>query len=241
MKPGVDGLNASTSATTFNERGYPTEIRERTSNRIFHGTGTDSVEIHEIPRFKDGLQSRPGGDGGTPDSTIRASAECQTEDVVAITKREIRNDVAAAKTNSIVDAFLWKARNWRLPAPTMQCPRFERRPRRRDKMNGSDQCASDPDEIDLSHMSTPRLRKCAHTKLFIPDRIPLLIGLWCSSASKALSNKWAPVRAISNITGAEAAREMCRPRDVDRWRRSTIPRRSVRPDRRSGLPVEQRL
>lgn len=53
MKPGADGgpLHDELKAW-FNERGYPTEVKNGRRSGFFHGTGHGlGLEIHEVPRF----------------------------------------------------------------------------------------------------------------------------------------------------------------------------------------------
>ena len=92
MKPGVDGLKLHTEVKQlFNDRGYPTEVRDGRQVGFFHGTGHGlGLEIHEFPRFqktvfKPGqvLTVEPGlyypGIGGA-----------RLEDVVVLTKNGTR-------------------------------------------------------------------------------------------------------------------------------------------------------
>ena len=54
MKPGVDGLRLHNEVKQFfNDRGYPTEVRDGKQVGFFHGTGHGlGLEIHEFPRFQ---------------------------------------------------------------------------------------------------------------------------------------------------------------------------------------------
>ena len=74
--------------------------------------------------------------------------------------------------------------------------------------------------------------------------VPLLIGLWAQFRVSGAFRKWGAVRASSNITGAEAAREILQAAnigDVECRRDERLPRRSLRPDEQTALPFDQCL
>jgi Xaa-Pro aminopeptidase len=54
IKAGVDGMSIHKAITErFNDRGFPTEVRNGRRVGFFHGTGHGlGLEIHEYPRFQ---------------------------------------------------------------------------------------------------------------------------------------------------------------------------------------------
>jgi Xaa-Pro aminopeptidase len=92
MKPGVDGLKLHNEIKKFfQDRGYPTEVRNGRNVGFFHGTGHGlGLEIHEHPRFQKTVFKKGQVLTVEPGLYYPGLGGVRLEDVVALTKSGVR-------------------------------------------------------------------------------------------------------------------------------------------------------